>query len=75
MIKLLIYLCIPLMFSLVSLGNGTPANSTELWRQPLSQLPKPPDRGTPEGNSEPATTRPESVCSPTEKPLTAINHG
>ncbi len=75
MIKLLIYLCIPLMVSLVSLGNGTAANSTELWQKPLSQLPDPPDRGTPEGNSEPATTRPESVCPPTDKPLTAINHG
>ncbi len=73
--KLPNYLLVTFTLSLVSLLSGTTAGSAELWQQPLSQLPKPPDTGTPEGNSEPGTTRPESVCPPTDKPLTAINHG
>ena len=37
-----------------------------------SQLPKPPDTGTPSGNSTPATTRPRITCQETDKPLTAL---
>ncbi len=37
-----------------------------------SQLPKPPDTGTPSGNSTPATTRPQITCQETNKPLTAL---
>lgn len=38
----------------------------------LSQRPKPPDTGTPSGNSTPATTRPKTTCQETDKPLTAL---
>lgn len=38
----------------------------------LAQRPKPPDTGTPSGNTTPGTTRPEAACPETPKPLTAI---
>lgn len=40
--------------------------------QPSSQLPAPPDTGTPEGNSTSGGTRLESTCKETKKPLTAL---
>lgn len=37
-----------------------------------TQLPKPPDTGTPSGDTTPATTRPQKACPKTNKPLTAL---
>ncbi|MCT7979653.1 DUF928 domain-containing protein [Laspinema olomoucense] len=49
--------------------------STEVGRQQVAQGAPRNDPGTPRGTSEPAGSRPESTCPPTETPLTAINHG
>jgi hypothetical protein len=38
----------------------------------VAALPKPPNTGTPTGNSTPGTTRPSAACPETPKPLTAI---
>ncbi len=38
----------------------------------LAERPKPPETGTPSGNTTPGATRPEAVCPQTPKPLTAI---
>ncbi len=38
----------------------------------FAALPKPPNTGTPTGNSTPGTTRPSAACPETPKPLTAI---
>lgn len=37
-----------------------------------SQLPTPPQTGTPKGNPTPGTTRPQQVCPKTDKPFTAL---
>ncbi|ACK71460.1 protein of unknown function DUF928 [Gloeothece citriformis PCC 7424] len=37
-----------------------------------TQLPNPPDTGTPTGDPTPATTRPQGTCPKTTKPLTAL---
>jgi hypothetical protein len=37
-----------------------------------SQLPTPPNTGTPKGSPTPGTTRPQAVCPKTKKPLTAL---
>lgn len=46
------------------IGNSTATSSSE--------PPKPPSRGTPEGNPTPGTTRPETTCKESNKPLTAL---
>ena len=38
----------------------------------LAERPKPPQTGTPSGNTTPGATRPEANCPKTSKPLTAI---
>ncbi|MDJ0591155.1 MAG: DUF928 domain-containing protein [Pleurocapsa sp. MO_226.B13] len=38
----------------------------------IAKRPKPPDTGTPSGNTTPGTTRPEASCPKTPKPLTAL---
>lgn len=37
-----------------------------------AQLPPPPDTGTPTGDPTPATTRPQTTCPVTNRPLTAL---
>ena len=38
----------------------------------IAERPKPPQTGTPSGNTTPGTTRPEATCRQTSKPLTAL---
>lgn len=75
MMKLLIYSAMAIGISLTSLFTNPAFVTAQTPTLTKSELPEAPDTGTPPGNSKPAGTRPESVCPPTEKPLTAINHG
>ncbi|MCT7973622.1 DUF928 domain-containing protein [Laspinema olomoucense] len=75
MMKLLIQLLLAIVFPLTSMLKVPDSMSTEVGRQQVAQGAPRNDPGTPRGTSEPAGSRPESTCPPTETPLTAINHG
>ena len=64
-------ICI-IILTIATLPGHSPSLAGQTSRSSFSQRPKPPDTGTPSGNSTPATTRPRITCQETNKPLTAL---
>ena len=58
--------------AIATLLSNSASVTGQTSRYLVSQLPKPPDTGTPSGKSTPATTRPRITCQETDKPLTAL---
>lgn len=59
--------------SLQSLDKGFNLQNHSNQQKRKKTRPKPPNTGTPKGDSTPTTTRPQAMCKVTNKPLTAIS--